>query len=171
MTKKEKEESKNSQEVFALLKKHKVDTEGLTIQWLGEEKKEYIDITTKLYWFPDLGSYTGSYPAGWDDPYCGWSFKIHELPGCCGVVVWNCVFCNAPVTKGLMELAKYIAKKHGYTVLIATDHTEGRIVPVVEKDGWEECLDFHNNNTGNLVKMYKIQLISEEEVLAKFDNE
>lgn len=91
-------------------------------------------------------------------------FYLEQLPGCCGVIVLNTMqVCHGYTHLGigllLNELAKEIAKVHGYTVMLATDkHNNLPQRRILMKNNWVDVHQFVNKRTENTVDISIVDL-------------
>lgn len=106
----------------------------------------------------------GTYRVVYNDVHKVASFKLYQLPHCCGVIV----SCNAFVETGyrgkrvgtaLNNLRQDIARALGYTMMICTDidaNTHQR--KLLATNGWTDAFDFVNKRTNNKVYLAYIRL-------------
>jgi len=86
-------------------------------------------------------------------------FNLQQLPGCCGVMLFNGLgYTYAfPNPKVFLEFAEAFAEAEGYTILMATDILGGSIQKNLT-EGWKETFNFVNDRTGNEVGVYVKEL-------------
>lgn len=90
-------------------------------------------------------------------------FYLEQLPGCCGVIVLFNMSVGALTRLGigtlLNELAKEIAKVHGYTVMLATDkHVNIPQRKILAKNNWKDIHQFRNKRTENVIDISVVDL-------------
>ena len=88
------------------------------------------------------------------------SYKLKELPGCCGVVVSYNAFVD-PIAdgKGLGEHFHkeriQLAKEMNYSCMVCTVTAQNLIqINLLKKNDWVKVHEFKNKRTGNIVEMW-----------------
>lgn len=87
------------------------------------------------------------------------TFKIMQLPGCCGVMLsFNSAVERDYRGKGLgtylHELRCLLAKQHGYTTFLCTDRTHNTVQnKILQENNWKIIYQFENKRSGNLVNI------------------
>jgi hypothetical protein len=92
------------------------------------------------------------------------SFKLYQLPHCCGVLV----SCNAFVSERLRgmrigttlnTMRQDIGRSLGYTIMICTDLAKNTPqCKLLATNGWKNILEFKNKRTGNQLYLAYIGL-------------
>lgn len=100
------------------------------------------------------------------------SFKIAEMPGCCGVAIsYNAYVAGSMTEKGIgTMLNRYrigLARRMGYSVLIATDTKRNKTQRrILRRNNWGVAFEFMNRRTTNIVCFDYIKLYTHESYLA-----
>lgn len=92
------------------------------------------------------------------------SFKLIQLPGCCGICVSTGNYIHEAyrgkkLNNLLNQFRIAVAEHCGYTVLLCTDKaTNASQKATLARNGWKDIYQFKNNKTQNLVDISVVQL-------------
>jgi len=91
------------------------------------------------------------------------SFRLTEMPGCCGVVIstgaWtHDEFRKRGIGTALNRFRMAIAKATGYATMICTAIDDGITEKILDKNGWTRAARFVNRRTDNPISIFVVPL-------------